>query len=113
MTQLELAKAVGVSRNYIAMVERGEKPLSSKLKDKLSKLSHELSLKDREANDGLVEMVNIASDHAGHYRDGSIDEPGTCLACAVKAAEIKRLNRVIDGLTIAIEGLSKKETEHE
>lgn len=37
LTQKKLAEVVGVTRNYIALVERGKKPLTQKLTEKINK----------------------------------------------------------------------------
>jgi len=36
MSQARLAKAIGVDQSYISLIERGERPLSDKLRQKIS-----------------------------------------------------------------------------
>lgn len=36
MTQAELARRIGVTRNYVSMIEKGERPLTDELRQKIS-----------------------------------------------------------------------------
>ena len=36
MTQTELARRIGVTRNYISMIETGERPLTDELRQKIA-----------------------------------------------------------------------------
>lgn len=36
MTQAELARRIGVTRNYVSMIETGERPLTDEMRQKIS-----------------------------------------------------------------------------
>lgn len=100
LTQKELADRVGVSRNYIALVERGSKPLSLKLKEKLSQLSQNTYTPPSEGRK-LLHLINEAT---GTTVDpvSSTQLPWKCPDCAKKDLEIVRLNRVVENLASAL-----------
>ncbi len=74
MTQQELANAIGVSRNYITLVENGKKPFSDKLRQKLSK-------------------VSIISDNQTEPR---LEPPAACPMCAAKDKELNQSMKIIE-----------------
>ena len=74
MTQQELANAIGVSRNYITLVENGKKPFSDKLRQKLS-------------------IVSIISDNQTEPR---IDPPSACPMCEAKDKELNQSMKIIE-----------------
>jgi len=87
LTQEELARLLNVSRNYIAMVENGRKPLSSKLKDKLSLVNTE-----------KLSPITFTSPNG---------ETDTCPHCAAVNIRISELEQERDFLRKQLSGLVK------
>lgn len=110
MTQRELAESIGVSRNYIALVERGEKPFSAKLQEKLSRLSLSGASPHAQAPPTMPAAAvgePAPPSYAGlvHVASGSGSvptKPRHCADCARKDLEIERLNRIVDNLSTAL-----------
>jgi transcriptional regulator with XRE-family HTH domain len=89
MTQQELADHLGVSRNYIALVENGRKPFSDKLKNKLSLVN----------TDKLI-TTNTSLSHA-------VIDSVICPHCAEKDAQIFVLERKLDQANESINNLTR------
>lgn len=110
MTQKELAESMGVSRNYIALVERGVKPFSAKLREKLSTLS--LKGIEPTAHAPPVPTANSPADpdlkplvHMVNVAPGEKQAPNTpwqCPYCAKKDKEIDQLKRIVENLSSAL-----------
>lgn len=89
MTQQELANHLNVSRNYIALVENGKKPFSNKLKNKLSLVNTDKTIK---TNTSLLHAVI-----------GSV----TCPHCVEKNAQIAALEHKLDQANESINNLTR------
>ena len=105
MTQQEMADSLGVSRNYVCMIETGIKPFSEKLRKRLVSLSEqrsELYGNHAAANGGAnlsekKERGPYLTDHE-KKSEGIPAQGATCPSCAVKDSEIAWLRQTITAL---------------
>lgn len=87
ITQQEMAEKLGVSRNYVCMIETGEKPFSSKLRKKLVEIA--------------AQKVNISANQSDEIREANAnkstlyDKSEHCPHCAILREEVLWLRETL------------------
>jgi transcriptional regulator with XRE-family HTH domain len=88
-TQQEMADFLGISRNYVTMIEGGDKPFSDKLRRKLLNFCKPLP---------TVVSEKKEPDYRVNGTEQKSQTEGTCPACAAKDKEIAWLRSTITNL---------------